>query len=109
MIMVNKPNNLDEAIAALKEMLSPKDFWDFKQGTEDQVSSWHHDLGRWIRNNWDLWKGGPLADHFKRFGIHHPDDMSGIILTSAHRQWNDKPIGLEAQIKYYQDYWKNNK
>jgi hypothetical protein len=39
-------------------------------------------------------------------GIYHPDDMSGIILTSYHRYLNGQDIALEAQIKSYQDYWK---
>lgn len=103
---MSKPNTLEEAIEGLKEVLGDDYFDDFKNGSEDDVITWHNDLGRWIRNRWDLWAGGALADYFKSHGITHPDDMSGIILTSAHRQWNNKPVELEAQIKEYQEYWK---
>jgi len=32
--------------------------------------------------------------------------MSGIILESYLRRLNNQPIELEAQTKFYQDYWK---
>lgn len=103
---MNIPSNLDEAVTSLKEVLG--NYYDsFVSETEDSLCSWHHDLGRWIRNNWNLWAGSELSKHFNSLGIHHPDDMSGIILTSAHRTWNQKPVELESQIQYYQDYWKN--
>jgi hypothetical protein len=31
--------------------------------------------------------------------------MSGIVLRSAHRQLNKRPIKLQEQVKLYQDYW----
>ena len=34
------------------------------------------------------------------------DDMSGIILTSFHRQQHRKPLYLSKQIRYYKDYWE---
>ncbi|MES2460743.1 MAG: DUF6794 domain-containing protein, partial [Armatimonadota bacterium] len=42
-------------------------------------------------------------------GIHHPDDMSGILLTSFWRSLNGKPLLLEAQIQEYQAYWEKVK
>ena len=36
------------------------------------------------------------------------DDMSGIILDSFWRHLNQKPIKLDEQVKYYQDYWKKH-
>jgi hypothetical protein len=50
-----------------------------------------------------------LAKWFNRHGIVHPDDMSGIILTSYWRRLNGKPIALASQVKYFQDYWKESK
>lgn len=73
---------------------------------EDFVVNAHFGFGMWIRNNWGLWRKSRLAKYFNELGIFHPDDMSGIILTSYHRYLNDKPLLLEEQIKYYQDYWE---
>lgn len=50
--------------------------------------------------------GKDQAAWFNQVGIYHPDDMSGIILDSFWRKLNNKPIGLDEQIKYYQDYWR---
>lgn len=62
-----------------------------------------------MRNNWGLWSGSRLAKYFNEMGIFHPDDMSGIILTSFHRHLNGKDLQLDQQIKYYQEYWEREK
>jgi len=102
------PNNLEECFPDLEKVLNEDDLKEFTAKPESDVIKWHHSLGRWIRNNWTLWKGGKLANYFKAMEINHPDDMSGIILTSFWRYRNSKPIELEAQVKSYKDYWKKN-
>lgn len=88
-------------------------FWDdstktkVKNWTEDEFSARVHlGFGRWMRNNWRLWGGSRLSKYFNEKGISHPDDMSGIILTSYHRYLNEEKIQLKKQIRYYQNYWK---
>ena len=49
-------------------------------GEKDFLSRTHFALGMWIRNNWGLWAGSRLATYFDKQGIHHPDDMSSVIL-----------------------------
>ncbi|MEO1054375.1 MAG: DUF6794 domain-containing protein [Bacteroidota bacterium] len=77
-----------------------------KLSDEDFAGRSHFGLGLWMRNNWSLWGGSRLSKYFNDLGIHHPDDMSGIILDSYHRQLTGKKIELKKQIKYYQGYWK---
>ncbi|TMU50997.1 hypothetical protein FGG15_17390 [Flagellimonas algicola] len=79
----------------------------FSEKNEEQaVGEIHFSTGMSIRNNWKLWAGtSKIAKYFMDLGIHHPDDMSGIILTSLHRKLNQKEIELDKQIKYYQDFW----
>lgn len=80
---------------------------EIKNWTEDKFSGRAHmGFGMWMRNNWQLWGGSRLSKYFIEMGIHHPDDMSGIILTSYHRRLTGKEIKLEEQVKYYQDYWE---
>lgn len=90
-------------------------FWN--DSTKIQVKNWeekefagkvHLGFGMWIRNNWRLWGGSRLSKYFNDLGIYHPDDMSGIILDSYHRNLNNKEIKLDDQIKYYQDFWENS-
>lgn len=104
------PSNLDECFGELKKILKKEDLEQFKnKKEEDAVSGSHFGLGMWIRNNWGLWKSSRLTKYFKDLGISHPDDMSGIILTSFYRYLNNKNIELEKQIKHYKEYWEDQK
>jgi len=101
------PGNLEECFIELRKQLPESELEQFRTGEEDTVTTRaHHGLGMWIRNNWGLWSGSRLAKYFNEMGIHHPDDMSSVILTSFHRQLNDQDIELEQQIRYYQEYWE---
>lgn len=104
------PKNLEDCFTQINS------FWN--DSTKIQVKNWeesefigkaHLGFGMWIRNNWRLWGGSRLSKYFNGLGIYHPDDMSGIILSSYHRYLNKKEIKLEEQIKYYKDYWENSK
>jgi len=88
-------------------------FWN--DSIKNQVKSWteedfcangHFGFGMWMRNNWGLWSGSRLQAYFSDKGIHHPDDMSGIILTSYYRYLKGNKIQLKKQIKYYKTYWE---
>jgi hypothetical protein len=107
------PRNLEECYVALDEMkIQDLDSW-LNQEENAALGMSHFGLGMWIRNNWDLWATqhtppweNSLSDYFNNIGIKHPNDMSGIILTSYHRHKNGKDIKLEEQVKHYQDFWK---
>lgn len=69
--------------------------------------SFHFTTGMQVRNEWGLWKlGSELNKEFNAIGIYHPDDMSGIILETAYRILNGKPVDLKGQIESYQDHWR---
>ncbi|MBX7240236.1 MAG: hypothetical protein K1X92_00710 [Bacteroidia bacterium] len=101
------PRNLEDCFSQLDY------YWDdtVKTGilmvTEEEfVGNMHIGTGMWLRNSWKLWSGSRLTEYFNYLGIHHPDDMSAIILASYHRYLSKKPVNLEEQIQFYQDYWK---
>lgn len=104
-----EPVNLEEAVTQLKiihhDTVKQKII---EMSEEDFLASAHFGLGMWIRNNWGLWKGKELAKFFESIGIYHPDDMSGIILTSYYRELHGQDWNLDKQVKYYQDYWKKS-
>lgn len=105
-----QPNNLSECFGQLDKIMSEAEDGDwFKNADEEEaVVKSHHGLGRWIRNNWGLWtQDSKLFEYLSKLGLHHADDMSGVILTSYHRHLNKKELGLDAQIKHYIDFWKN--
>lgn len=104
------PKNLEECFAEIDKLWSDS----IKQYVisitlEEFKSRAHMSTGLWIRNNWGLWAGSRLSLFFYKKGISHPDDMSGIILTSYYRKLKNERIRLRKQIKHYQEYWKNSR
>lgn len=106
---MNKPETLDQCMSALTELLSEEDQAEILKMSEDDVGGMHMGLGMWIRNNWDLWKGGPLLEHMKSLGFIHPDDMSHSILIEFWNRMNNQPSQLQEDIKKYAEYWEKHK
>jgi hypothetical protein len=116
------PKDLDEAVEMyLSKSRDTEGFDEAMAGPQDDfVYGQHHFSGQGMRNNWFLWWNAghkydswpinqpPIVAYFNSIGIHHADDMSSTILHSAYRKHNNLPIDLEAQVKYYQDFWKQN-
>ena len=92
------PRNLDDAFNKLEKMIHPEVLEEYKKRTLVENSKYCFNLGMWIRTNWGLWDGSRLARYFNKLEIHHPDDMSQIILDTFWRYLNGKPIELEKQI-----------
>jgi hypothetical protein len=104
------PTDLDDALNYLDCKWSDSDKEGFKNKPEDDaVVELHFGTGMGIRNSWGLWKGDSgISKYFRDLGINHPDDMSGIILTSFHRHLNGSDIKLDEQVKFYTDYWEKS-
>jgi hypothetical protein len=102
------PKNLEEALTQIDFNLSDSLKVEIGKKTEnDFISESHFGLKIGMRNNWKLWKGSDLSKYFNDIGIHHPDDMSGIILTSYYRKLNNLELKLQEQVNYYKKYWKD--
>ena len=104
------PKNLNECYLEFDKILDKKRIEEIKKISEEEfTANSHFGLGLFVRNNWALWKGSRLYVFFKEKGITHPDDMSGIVLKSYHRNLNGIDVKLDEQIKYYQEYWNKQK
>jgi len=103
------PKNLEDCFVELKKMLHPELIKEMKSGLEKGMNKYHRGLGMWMRNNWGLWSESQLSKYFKKLGIHHPDDMSGIILDSFWRHLNNQSLELKNQVQYYKEYWEKLK
>lgn len=103
--MINKPSNLEECFKKLERDLSLDDLTAIPKLSKQQLCRLHNNLGRWIRNNFKLWEGGPLKDYFEGLGLHHPDDMSGVIIESFWHHLRGEPLEVERQIQKYKDFW----
>lgn len=103
------PKDLNDCFVQIDKFWHDSTKVKVKNWTEDEFSAKaHFGFGRWMRNNWQLWGGSRLKEYFKNKDIHHPDDMSGIILDSYHRYLNNKEIDLEKQITFYKNYWEES-
>lgn len=106
--MDQQPKTLEEAVAWLERELDPGDLRTFRSAPERDLARFHHNLGRGIRNRLNLWDDPkpPLWHHFvDELKIDHPDDMSGLIMTTLHRHLNGKPLDIAAQVCKYHEYW----
>lgn len=105
---IHIPETLNECFIALKNLLPDEDLNKIiKSENKDIMHTLHHTLGRWIRNNWGLWKGkNKLVKIFYDMKITHPDDMSGIILTSFWYHIHNEPFDIKKQVIKYQEHWK---
>lgn len=101
------PFGLRKTINQMEKNLNDTIKYDFQIAPESVAGTKHHfGLGLGLRNGKGLWSGSMLRTYFILNGIKHPDDMSGIILTTLHRKLNNKPINFREQKEYYKDYWK---
>lgn len=99
-ITIKSPQTIVDAVI---EILNAHDIENLK---DEDPASFHHSTGRWMRNRWSLWDTeSNLHKEFNSIGIFHADDMSGILLESAHRIINDMPADLCGQVSYYKAYW----
>jgi hypothetical protein len=60
------------------------------------LADFHMGLGLWMRNNWQLWGGSRLQQYLQALGVEHPDNMSGVILTTYSDYLNGQPLDEQA-------------
>jgi hypothetical protein len=101
------PNTLEDAVNELYNSMTKKEMEYIK---ENGAISCHFGMGGAIRNNWGLWKGSCLQEHFKsKYGLGHADDMSGLILLGLDNLCNGKPYdeGVLEEVERYKRHWAN--
>lgn len=105
------PKNLKDAMSFLNCKWSITQKNEFKKIPEDDVAAkCHLGMGRWLRNNWGLWKcESEIYKYFGNLGVSHPEDISSIIILSFHRFLHKKDLRLKEQINFIKQYWKKLK
>lgn len=94
------PQNIEDCIIQLDSILDDSTKMEIKEMTKSSFSAEAHlGLGLWIRNNWGLWQGGPLASYFNELGLYHPDEISGIILNCYFNHVKGFDIDLKGEIE----------
>lgn len=101
------PRDLEDALRTLQARLDPRVLQYIRDSvpTAKDMSALHMSIGLGLRNEWGLWAGSRLAIYFNQIGIMHPDDMSGVLLTSLWRRVHGQPLRVDQQVQYHQRYW----
>ena len=97
------PITFDQAVQCLHDELSSKAKADLL--APDGALRAHTGLGMFLRNEWGLWKHGPLAVSLIGLGFKHPDDMSATILEAYVAREQGKPFDIKGKIAEYDAYW----
>jgi hypothetical protein len=82
------PETLEDAFVELDKMLTPEFRTELKLAEKSTLAEYHFGLGLWMRNQWRLWGGSSLARSLEKLGLHHPDDMSALIIRAYRRRLN---------------------
>ena len=102
------PKTLEETKLFLDKELSIEEKNKLIKSSKDDLSSFHHSLGRYIRNKFELWGNGILFNNLKSIGLIHPDDMSSVIIESYWSYYNNVNFDLKSKIEYYKKHWSKN-
>jgi hypothetical protein len=104
------PQNIEDCFEILEMSFTEKNKTAFIRFEETNLVSYHHTLGKSIRNNFYLWSfDAEIVKYFNNMKIYSADDMSAIIIMSWHRKLNNKPLEIDEQIKILNDFWKREK
>ena len=94
------PVDLPDCMRQLDSILTPENKeWILSVEEKDFLARTHLALGIWIRNNWGLWAGSHLATYFDEQGIHHPDDMSGVILRCYYHYIRGEKVNYQRMLR----------
>lgn len=94
------PIDLPDCMRQLDSILTPENKELIRSLEEkDFLAKTHFSLGMWIRNNWRLWAGSRLATYFDEQGIHHPDDMSGVILRCYYHYFRGEKVNYQQMLR----------
>lgn len=94
------PVSIPESVHVLEKILPKPLLAKVRESSERDLSEFHTSIGMNIRNYW-LWghKDGPLAKFFFQNGIHHPDDMSAIIIRCLRSDLRGEQMDLSSLFK----------
>jgi hypothetical protein len=95
------PADLNSCFVELDRLLNDTTKQEIKNKNDsfELIGEYHMGLGRWLRNNWELWGGSRLQVYFHDRQIFHPDEMSSMILESYAKYLNGKTFDSDEIIQ----------
>lgn len=104
------PATLEEAVAILKEGLTPEDIAEIKTPKFNSAQV-HFSIGRMLRNEWTLWDAETILVKWfeQNYGVNHADDVSGLILDCLCKDIRGEPRKDKELAKSFIEHWKKQK
>ena len=120
------PTSIGEAIEKIKSIReNNKSLQDALKGDIDHfLAVTHNSGGRFVRNNWGLWKGHmaihnisedkkgtvpecpPLAQEiYDLTGLSHSDDMSGFLFRRVYEEVNSTEVDIYSWLLSVRNHW----
>lgn len=101
----HQPTTLEDAIQTICTALTDSEKARLRS-TKGGISSQHFSFGMALRNYWGLWTNSALAQDVKaRFGIGHPDDISGLILNGVDAELRGDDFDFQERAAIYVKFW----
>lgn len=92
------PAPLAEAFLHLDRQVPAEDRDVLRITPPGEMLRYHLGLGMYVRNEYGLWRGGPLQDLFREKGVRHPDDMSHVVLEAYGLYLRGATVNLDSII-----------
>ena len=97
--LATTPPELRPVFRALDTLLTAGARDTLRRISSDSLWLYHMSLGMYVRNEFGLWRGGPLADALRARGLRHPDDMSGVVVDAYRQFLRRERVDVDAAIR----------
>lgn len=94
------PKDLNDVFSQLDQLIDEPSKAKFSSATEEIVKDkLHFSLGKWMMVNWGFYEGSRLTAYLNNIHLYHPDDMARFLMVSYHRNLNQQPLNVKAQVE----------
>ena len=95
------PKDLTDVFVQLNSLIKDeKTKAAFKSFDEETAAKkLHFGFGRWMIHNWGFYEGSRLSVFLNQIGLHNPDDMATFLITTYHRNLNQKTLDVKALVE----------
>ncbi len=102
------PKDLYDAFAQLNRLMDEPTRQQFQQMTEEEAGKKLY-LVMWMCNNWGIYEGSRLSHYIQNLGISNPEHKAHFIITTYHRELNEKDLGIKERVEFYQQKTEEEK
>jgi hypothetical protein len=105
----DNPVDLESAVWSMAQHMTAEGEEYIRAAPDCQSALSHMGQGMHLRNTWKLWEPTtPLHAWFVERGVHHPDDMSSMVLNAFYARVMNLTFDFDARVKeiraFYEKY-----